>query len=130
MKLYIIIIVALIVITIIGIKTNNYIKQAHTYDTISLISLTISRSLTLETWNKDYDVIEKAHLMFPELKIKNGAIVDSWNNPIHIEIHRALNSFTVRIVSAGIDGKFGTRDDCVRQFQIVDDLIGKDRSLP
>jgi hypothetical protein len=112
--------VILIVAVPIAIRTRQFIKRASTFDTIGAITVAMSKTLTIESWSKGYDVVGETHSMFPEVETKQGAIVDAWNNPIRIEIHRLAKSFSVRIVSAGMDEQFGTSDDCVRELEIED----------
>ena len=120
----------LILIIIAAVKTAQLIKQARTFDTIGMVAVAMSKSLAIESWNKGYDVVRETRSMFPEVKTSEGAMLDAWNNPIHIEIQRLAKTFLVRIVSAGIDQKFGTADDCVREFQIKDEPAPKSDGKP
>jgi hypothetical protein len=96
------------------------IRQARTYDTIGMIEVAISKSLTVESWANGYDAVKETRRIFPIIKTANGFILDEWNTPIHIEIRRLPKSFSIRIVSAGKDRTFGTVDDCIREGVLSD----------
>jgi hypothetical protein len=131
MKRNIVILLAIVTVVIpIGLKTSHFIKQARTFDTIGMVAITMSRTLTKETWSKGYDPARETHTMFPEVRTDGRVILDAWNNPLRIEIHRLANSFSVRVVSAGVDEKFGTGDDCVREFEIKDEAPSKSEVTP
>ena len=107
------------------IKTNQFIKQARTYGTFGLAMVAMDKTLSLEAWNKGYDVASETQSMFPGVNASQGVILDAWGNPIHVEIRRLAKSFSIHIVSAGIDGKFGTPDDCVRDLELADEPASK-----
>jgi hypothetical protein len=87
------------------------VKKMKTGDTLGVVWITLDRTLPDRGPLSGYDVAAHARLLFPELKIVNGEIVDAWGKPLRVSIESASDGFHVRIISAGRDGKFNTADD-------------------
>jgi len=84
------------------------------------VAVALSRTLTPDSWNSGYDVEKSVISNFPDIKNGDGQIFDAWSHPIRIEIKRSDKHFDVAIRSAGQDGIFNTKDDCVDEWQLND----------
>ena len=96
----------------------NGIKTARTQDTIALIITAMDRRLNHETWESGYDPVLETKREFPEVRVRDGRIVDEWGSPIEVTIKEDQTGFSFNIVSPGKDGRLGTSDDLRRSGRI------------
>ena len=96
-------------------RIDGRVERVITWDSMGQILVAVDKTLDSEKLNGYNPVIETQRL-FPSIPIKNGQVMDAWNNTIEISILPVLQAgFEVSIISPEPDGIMHTKDDLIRK---------------
>lgn len=98
---------------IVAMTVRYHFRVMTTEDRIGCVVVAISRTIEVGPI-ADYNAVEETRRIYPWIKSDGLQILDSWNNPLIIEITVIDKAIRASITSKGPDSRLGTDDDLVR----------------